>query len=36
VEATAALSIAHIIELIESQGTETLEAFIEKSLKRMP
>jgi len=35
VEATAALSIAHMIELIESQGPETLEAFIEKSLKRM-
>jgi Fanconi anemia group M protein len=35
VEATAALSIAHMIELIESQGPETLEAFIEKSLRRM-
>jgi len=35
VEATAALSVAHMIELIESQGPETLEAFIEKSLKRM-
>ncbi|MEM3753356.1 MAG: helicase-related protein [Candidatus Micrarchaeaceae archaeon] len=35
VQATAALSIAHMIELIESQGPETLEAFIEKSLKRM-
>jgi Fanconi anemia group M protein len=35
VEATATLSIAHMIELIESQGPETLEAFIEKSLKRM-
>jgi len=35
VEATAALSIMHMIELIETQGPETLEAFIEKSLKRM-
>ncbi len=35
VQVTAALSIAHMIELIESQGPETLQAFIEKSLKRM-
>jgi len=35
VQATSALSIAHMIELIESQGPETLEAFIEKSLKKM-
>lgn len=35
VEATAALSIMHMIGLIETQGPETLEAFIEKSLKRM-
>jgi len=35
VQTTAALSIAHMTELIESQGPETLEAFIEKTLKRM-
>jgi Fanconi anemia group M protein len=35
VGATAALSIAHMIELIETQGPETLEAFINHSLKRM-
>lgn len=35
VQATSALSIAHMIELIESQGLETLQAFIEKSLTRM-
>ena len=35
IQATAALSIAHMMELIESQGPETLEAFIENSLKRM-
>lgn len=35
VKATEALSITHMIELIESQGPETLNAFIEKSLKRM-
>jgi Fanconi anemia group M protein len=34
VQATAALSVAHMIELIESQGPETLEAFIEKALKK--
>ena len=34
VQATAALSIAHMMELIETQGPETLEAFIENSLKR--
>ncbi|MBC7130586.1 DEAD/DEAH box helicase [Candidatus Bathyarchaeota archaeon] len=32
IHATAALSIAHMIELIETQGPETLSAFIEKSL----
>ncbi|RLI40790.1 hypothetical protein DRO59_08505 [Candidatus Bathyarchaeota archaeon] len=35
VEVTSALSIAHMIELIETQGPETLEAFIKHSLKRM-
>jgi len=35
VQATAALSIAHMIELIETQGPETLEAFINHSLRRM-
>jgi len=35
VEATAALGIAHMIELIESQVSETLKAFIEESLKCM-
>ncbi len=32
---TAALSIMHMIVLMETQGPKTLEAFIEKSLKRM-
>jgi hypothetical protein len=35
VEATAALSIAHMRELIEFQDPKTLEAFIEKNIKRM-
>lgn len=35
VQATAALSIMHMIELIETQGSETLQAFIQHSLKRM-
>jgi Fanconi anemia group M protein len=35
VQATAALSIMHMIELIETQGPETLQAFIQKSLSRM-
>jgi len=35
VETTVALSIMHMIELIETQGPETLKAFIEKSLYRM-
>ena len=35
VQATAALSIMHMIELIETQGPDTLQAFIEKSLGRM-
>lgn len=35
VQATAALSIMHMIELIETQGPETLEAFIQNSLRRM-
>ena len=35
VQATAALSIMHMIELIETQGPETLEAFIRNSLRRM-
>jgi Fanconi anemia group M protein len=35
VQATAALSIMHMIELIETQGPETLQAFIQKSLRRM-
>lgn len=34
VQATAALSIAHMMELIETQGPETLEMFIENSLRR--
>jgi Fanconi anemia group M protein len=34
-QATATLSIAHMIELIETQGPETLQAFIEKSLRKM-
>jgi len=32
IEATAVLSIMHMIELIETQGPETLKAFINKSL----
>jgi Fanconi anemia group M protein len=32
---TATLSLMHMTELIETQGPETLTAFIEKSLKRM-
>ncbi|MBS7660004.1 DEAD/DEAH box helicase family protein [Candidatus Bathyarchaeota archaeon] len=32
IHATAALSLAHMIELIETQGPETLSAFIEKTL----
>ena len=35
IEATSTLSIAHMIELIETQRPETLEAFIKHSLKRM-
>jgi len=35
VQATAALSIMHMIELIETQGPETLMAFIQNSLRRM-
>ena len=35
VEATSVLSIAHMIELIETQGPETLTAFVRNSLKRM-
>jgi len=35
VEATAILSIMHMLVLIETQGPETLQAFIEKSLKKM-
>ncbi len=35
VEATASLSIMHMMELIETQGPETLEAFMEHSLRRM-
>ena len=35
VQATAALSIMHMIELIETQGAETLQAFIRHSLRRM-
>ncbi len=35
VEATVTLSIMHMIELIETQGPETLKAFIEKSLHRL-
>jgi len=35
VQATAALSIMHMIELIETQGPETLQAFIQNSLRRM-
>ena len=35
VQATAALSIMHMIELIETQGPETLQAFIRHSLRRM-
>jgi len=35
VQATAALSIMHMIELIETQGPETLEAFVRHSLRRM-
>jgi len=35
VQATAALSIMHMVELIETQGPETLGAFIENSLRRM-
>lgn len=32
IHATAALSLAHMVELIETQGPETLSAFIEKTL----
>jgi ERCC4-related helicase len=35
VEATAMLSIMHMLVLIETQGPEMLQAFIEKSLKKM-
>ena len=35
VEATAMLSIMHMLVLIETQGPETLQAFVEKSLKKM-
>ena len=35
VEATAMLSIMHMLVLIETQGAEMLQAFIEKSLKKM-
>ncbi|MEM2905443.1 MAG: helicase-related protein [Candidatus Bathyarchaeia archaeon] len=35
VQATATLSLSHMVELIETQGPETLQAFIEGSLSRM-
>jgi len=35
IQATAALSIAHMIELIETQGPETLKAFIDRTLTSM-
>ncbi|MEM2498102.1 MAG: helicase-related protein [Candidatus Nezhaarchaeales archaeon] len=35
VQATAALSVAHMIELIETQGPETLKAFMDKTLINM-
>ena len=35
IQATAALSIAHMIELIETQGPETLKAFMDRTLTNM-